>query len=61
METVFWDAASIGAMMPETDKMLEYLRENGIRTAVISNLMWSGEALTKRLNRLLPKINLNSS
>lgn len=55
METVFWDAASIGAMMPETDKMLEYLRENGIRTAVISNLMWSGEALTKRLNRLLPE------
>lgn len=55
METVFWDAASIGAMMPETDKMLEYLRENGIRTAVISNLMWSGEALTRRLNRLLPE------
>lgn len=54
METVFWDNASAGTIMPGTDKMLDYLNENGIRTAVISNLLWSGEALTKRLNRLLP-------
>lgn len=54
METVFWDNASMGAIMPDADKMLDYLNENGIRTAVISNLLWSGEALTKRLNRLLP-------
>lgn len=54
METVFWNAASMGAMMPNADKMLDYLNEKGIRTAVISNLLWSGEALTERLNRLLP-------
>ena len=53
-ETVFWDNASSGAIMPGADKMLDYLNENGIRTAVISNLLWSGEALTKRFNRLLP-------
>lgn len=54
MESVFWDNASSGAIMPGADKLLDYLNENGIRTAVISNLLWSGDALTQRLNRLLP-------
>lgn len=54
METVFWDNASSGAIMPSANKMLDFLNANGIRTAVISNLLWSGEALTKRLDRLLP-------
>lgn len=54
METVFWNRASAGAVMPGADKMLKYLIENGIRSGVISNLMWSGDALTERLNRLLP-------
>lgn len=57
METVFWYNASAGAIMPNADKLIDYLNENGIRTAVISNLLWSGEALTKRLNRLLPNNN----
>lgn len=54
METVFWNGASMGAMMPGADKMLDYIHQNGIRSAVISNLLWSGAALTERLNRLLP-------
>lgn len=54
METVFWDGASMGAVMPEADKMLDYINRSGIRSAVISNLLWSGAALTNRLNRLLP-------
>lgn len=54
METIFWNAASAGAIMPDADKMLEYLSKHGIRTAVISNLLRSGDALTERLNRLLP-------
>lgn len=53
-ETVFWTAASSGAVMPYAEEMLDYLNENGIRTAVISNLVWSGEALTERFERLLP-------
>ena len=53
-EIVFWSAATPGAVMPYADKMLDYLNENKIRTAVISNLVWSGEALTERINRLLP-------
>ena len=40
--------------MPDADKVLEYLNEKGIRSAVISNLLWSSEALRERLNRLLP-------
>ena len=40
--------------MPEADKMLGYLNEKGIRTGVISNIVWSGEALKDRIDRLLP-------
>ena len=54
METVFWNGASMGAIMPCADKMLDYINKNGIRSAVISNLLWSGAALTERINRLLP-------
>lgn len=54
-ETVFWDGASAGAIMPDADKMIDYLNRKGIRTAVISNLLWSGEALKQRLDRLLPR------
>jgi putative hydrolase of the HAD superfamily len=54
METVFWNGASIGAVMPDADRMIDYINENGIRSAIISNLLWSGDALTERLNRLLP-------
>lgn len=55
MESVFWNSASTGAVMPNADKMLDYINQMGIRSAVISNLLWSGEALTERFNRLLPK------
>ncbi len=54
METVFWDGASLGATMPGAAEMLDYINSNGIRSAVISNLMWSGEALKIRFDRLLP-------
>lgn len=54
METIFWNGTSMGAIMPDADIMLDLINKNGIRSAVISNLLWSGEALSKRLNRLLP-------
>ncbi|MBQ7714347.1 MAG: HAD family hydrolase [Clostridia bacterium] len=54
METVFWGGASYGATMPGAAEMLDYINSKGIRSAVISNLMWSGEALKIRLDRLLP-------
>lgn len=54
LEEIEWNAAAEGAVMPYADKMLDYLNECGIRTAVISNIGWSGRALTNRVNRLLP-------
>lgn len=55
LEELGWNAASSGAVMPYADEMLDYLNTNGIRTAVISNIGWSQEALTRRLDRLLPR------
>ena len=53
-EIVFWSAATPGAVVPYADTMLDYLNNAGIRTAVISNNGWSGEALRERIDRLLP-------
>ena len=54
LEEIEWNAASPGAVMPGVEDMLDYLNDVGIRTAVISNIGWSGNALTNRINRLLP-------
>ena len=54
LEELEWNACSQGAVMPNVETMLAYLYENGIRIAVISNIGWSGQALTNRINRLLP-------
>lgn len=53
-ERIFWDNTSSGALMPNVDKMLETINAHGIRSGVISNIGWSGAALTERINRLLP-------
>ena len=54
-EKVFWDNTSIGAIMPNADKIIDYMNNNDIRSGVISNIGWSGSALTERINRLLPR------
>ncbi len=54
-ETILWDAASPCAAMEGIEELLLRLGHMGIRTGVISNIMFSGEALTARLNRLLPQ------
>ena len=54
-EIVFWTAASKGAVVPHADELIDWLNENGIRTGVISNNGWSGEALKDRIDRLLPR------
>jgi len=54
METVFWNGASKGTVVPDADKIIDYINKNEIRNAVISNLLWSGDALNERFNRLLP-------
>ena len=54
MEEVFWDNASSAHAMPHIVETLDYLRENNIRTGVISNIAFSGEALKNRINSILP-------
>ena len=54
-EITFWTAASPGAVVPHADEVLDYLNETGIRTGVISNNGWSGEAIRNRIDRLLPR------
>lgn len=54
-EIVFWDAAAPGRPMPGIENTLALLDKKGIRTGVISNISFSGEALAERINRLLPE------
>lgn len=53
-EEILWDNISPGAVMSNADTMIDYINDNGIRSGVISNIGWSGSALTKRIDRLLP-------
>lgn len=53
-EIIFWSAASKGDIVHHADDLLDYLNKTGVRTAVISNNVWSGEALKERFDRLLP-------
>lgn len=55
IEDLLWTAACPGERMPGVREMLAGLRARGIRTGVISNLGWTGGALQRRLNRLLPE------
>jgi putative hydrolase of the HAD superfamily len=56
-ESVFWYNVSAGTVMPYAAEMLDAVNAHGIRSGVISNIGWSGTALTERINRLLPKNN----
>lgn len=56
-ESILWTAIAPGSTMPNIEAVLEYLKQENIRSAVISNIVWSGAALTSRINRLLPDNN----
>lgn len=55
LEMVLADAADPDSPMPGVEAMLADLRARGIRTGVISNLGWSGNALKARLKKTLPE------
>ena len=55
MEEILWKNSTPGALMPDVDRMLDFLNENGVRTAVISNISFSGRTLHKFINILLPR------
>lgn len=54
-ERIIWEGISIGAAMPLVKEMLAFIREKGIRTGVISNICFSGNAMKERLKRILPE------
>ena len=54
MEEIFWDHAAPGEPMPNIEHLLNFLKQENIRSGVISNISFSGEALAGRINRLLP-------
>jgi putative hydrolase of the HAD superfamily len=54
LETIFWDAASPGKPTKNIEEFLAYLKRKNIRSAVISNISFSGQALENRINKLIP-------
>lgn len=55
VENILWDHVSPGGRMQGVEALLSHLAEMGIRSGVISNLGWSGAALRRRIDRLLPE------
>lgn len=56
-ERIFWDVAAPGVPTKGIEDFLHFLKEKGIRTGVISNISYSGKALTERLQKTLPHAN----
>ena len=54
LDKVFWDAASPGVPSEGVEDFLDFLKEQDIRVAVLSNITYSGEALQNRLQEVLP-------
>jgi len=54
VDEVFWDYAAPGTAMPHAAETLEFLAENDIRTAVISNMGFMSSTLKRRIDRLIP-------
>lgn len=54
-EELFWDTAAPAEPAEGIRELLEWLRRAGIRTGVISNISFSGEALERRIRRAFPE------
>lgn len=52
-DKVFWDAASPGVPTEGILEFLEFLRESDIRTGVISNITYCGEAVKERIDSVI--------
>ena len=55
IDTMFWDAASPGKPTEGMKEFLEYLKNNSVRTGVISNISYAPSVVAERINRLLPE------
>lgn len=56
IDKIFWDAASPlpGTATEGICEFLHFLKEQGVRTGVISNIPYSGKALENRINTIIP-------
>ncbi|MDE6616778.1 MAG: HAD family hydrolase, partial [Lachnospiraceae bacterium] len=50
IDTVFWDAAAPGVPTEGMENFLEYLKNKGIRTGVISNIAYAQSVVAGRIN-----------
>ncbi len=53
IDTVFWNAAAPGMPTEGIKDFLEYLKNRGIRTGVISNISYAPSVVAERINKLL--------
>lgn len=54
IDRIFWNAAAPAVPTEGIGDFLSFLKENGIRTGVISNISYCGEAVKERIDTLLP-------
>ena len=54
MTEVFWSHAASAEPTKNIEKLLTFLKQEGIRMGIVSNMMFSGEVLKRRLKRMLP-------
>lgn len=54
IDKVFWDAVGSAVPTEGIEELLEYLYQSGIRTGVISNIAYCGQAVIDRINRVIP-------
>lgn len=54
IDNTFWNAAAPGKATEGIEEFLTFLREKHIRTGVISNISYCGNAVAKRINDCIP-------
>ena len=55
IDRIFWNAAAPAKPTDGIADFLSFLKEKGIRTGVISNISYCGEAVKERIDALLPE------
>lgn len=54
IDQVFWDAAAPGTPTDGIEELLEFLHRSNIRTGVISNISFGGQAVINRIHKVIP-------
>lgn len=54
VDRIFWNSAAQGTPTKGIEEFLKYLKEQNIRTGVISNISYCGKVVEERINSLVP-------